>query len=75
MYNDALTQLNAACLKIPNEIYARHLLLTRHQKLEETIDEFLLALNNLAGDCNFVDVTTTEHERRSSTNDVRAQWW
>ena len=60
-YDDAVKQLDAAYLKTPNEIYARHLLSTRHQKPEETIDEFLLALNNLAGDCNFVAVTANEH--------------
>ena len=60
-YDAALKQLDAAYLKTPNEIYARHLLSTRHQKPEENIDEFLLALNNLAGDCNFTAVTAIEH--------------
>ena len=60
-YDEAIKALNDAYLKTPNEVYARHLLSTRHQKPEESIDEFLLSLNNLATDCNFTAVTASQH--------------
>ena len=60
-YEDAMKKLDAAYLKPPNEIYARHLLSTRVQKPDESLDEFLLTLNTLASDCNFKAVSAAEN--------------
>lgn len=65
-YEEAMKALNAAYIKPPNEIYARHMLSTRTQKPEETTGEFLLCLNNLASDCSFKAVTAEEIVRNSS---------
>lgn len=51
-YKHALAKLDAAYIKTPNEICARHLLSTRIQNPGETLDEFILALNTLASDEN-----------------------
>ena len=60
-YDEAIKALDDAYLKTPNEVYARHLLSTRSQKPEESIDEFLLSLNNLATDCKFTAVTASQN--------------
>ena len=67
-YNDAVEKLNAAYLKTPNEIYARHLLASRTQKPGENLDEFILALNTLASDCKF-EAVSAEQNRCSFVRD------
>ena len=43
-------------MKRANEIFARHLLATRKQQPNETLDEFLQSLKILSRDCNFKNV-------------------
>ena len=43
-------------MKPANEIFARHLLATRKQQSNETLDEFLQSLKILSRDCNFKNV-------------------
>ena len=43
-------------VKPANEIFARHLLATRKQQPNETLDEFLQSLKILSRDCNFRNV-------------------
>lgn len=64
-YDDAIKKLEAAYLKPPSEIHARHLLQTRAQRSEESIDAFLLVLNRLASDCAFKDVTAKIYREKS----------
>ena len=56
-FKDAIDLLNATYLKPPNEVHSRHLLHSRTQQPEETVDAYLLALNSLALNCSFKDVT------------------
>ena len=56
-YEDAIKLLESVYIKPPSEIHARHLLHSRTQRSDESIDAYLLALNRLASDCCFKDVT------------------
>ena len=47
----------------PNELFARHLLLTSKQKYGQTLDDFLLSLQKLARDCNFRSVSGEQYEQ------------
>ena len=64
-YDDAIKKLEAAYLKPPSEIHARHLLQTRAQRAEESIDAYLLVLNRLASDCAFKDVSSKIYREES----------
>ena len=44
-YAAAIAILEALFVKPTNEIYARHLLATRRQRINETLDEYLQLLN------------------------------
>ena len=57
-YDNAVAALRRLYVKPRNEIFARHLLATAQQKDEdgESIDEFVLRLNGLSQNCNFVAV-------------------
>lgn len=59
-YETAESTLQALYVKPKNEIFARHVLATRHQESHETLDQFLQALKFLAKDCNFNAVTAKE---------------
>ena len=52
-YAAAIEILQVLFVKPRNEIFARHLLATRHQQPRETLDEYLQALKTLSKDCNF----------------------
>ena len=56
-YDNAVAALKRLYVKPRNEIFARHLLATAQQKDGESIDEFVLRLNGLSQNCNFVAVT------------------
>ena len=56
-YTQALGLLQAQFNKQKNEIYARYLLTTRRQKTEESIDEYLTALKQLAKPCQYKQVS------------------
>ena len=60
-YDDAIATLTKVYVKPKNEIFARHLLATAKQVAGESIDDFILRLNELAKECNFVAVTATEY--------------
>ncbi|XP_068235942.1 uncharacterized protein [Palaemon carinicauda] len=47
-------------MKPNNEIFARHLLATRRQNSDKSLDQFLQALKLLAKDCQFKSVTVEE---------------
>ena len=59
-YETAESTLQALYVKPKNEIFARHVLATRRQESNETLDQFLQALKLLARDCNFKAVTANE---------------
>ena len=63
-YEDAIEKLKDLYDKPKNEIFARHLLAIAHQENGESLDEFVLRLNQLAKDCNFVDVTANEYQQQ-----------
>ena len=64
-YADAIKLLESAYVKPPNEIHARHLLHSRIQRTDESIDDYLLALNRLASDCSFEDVSAKLYREES----------
>ena len=64
-YDDAIKKLEAAYLKPPSEIHARHVLQTRAQRPDESIDAYILVLNRLASDCAFKDVTAKIYREES----------
>ena len=56
-FDDAIKILEAAYVKPPNDVHSRHLLHSRVQGTDESIDGYVVALNSLASDCTFKDVT------------------
>ena len=64
-YEDAIKLLESAYVKPPSEIHARHLLHSRIQRPDESIDAYLLALNRLASDCSFKDVSAKLYREES----------
>ena len=64
-YGVAVGILQALFVKPRNEIFARHILATRCQKPNETLDEFLHSLKTLSKDCNFQSVTTSKYREES----------
>ena len=64
-FDDAIKKLESVYLKPPSEIHARHLLQTRIQRADESIDAYLLVLNRLASNCGFKDVTAKIYREES----------
>ena len=64
-YEDALRKLKSQYEKPVNSIYARHILATRKQLPEETLDDFLRNLRILARDCDFKDVTADIYQQEA----------
>ena len=60
-YKSAIETLQNIYVKPTNEIYARHMLATRRQQPDETLDEYLQALKTLSKDCNFQSVTAAKY--------------
>ena len=56
-FTDAITILEGIYVRPRNEVYARHLVSSRKQQDHESVDEFMNALDLLAKDCSFADVT------------------
>ena len=56
-YSEALELLQNHFIKPKNVCYARHLLITRKQKSEESINDYITALRQLVRDGNYVAVT------------------
>ena len=55
--------LEGLFVKKPNEIFSRHLLATRRQKPEESLREYLQALQTLSKDCDCQNVTGEEYRK------------
>ena len=55
-YESAKETLRKKYVKPANEIFARHLLATRKQQPNETLDELLQSLKILSRDCNFRNI-------------------
>ena len=64
-YGAAVGILQALFVKPRSEIFARHILATRCQQPNETLDEFLQSLKTLSKDCNFQSVTTSKYREES----------
>ena len=60
-YESAVAKLERSYVKVPNEVFARHLLATRQQQSGESIDEFLRELHKLRKNCNFKAVTAEKY--------------
>ena len=61
-YDDATEVLKHAYHKRKNVIFARHVLMTRVQKSDETIAKYVYALKTLSKDCEFNAVTAEQHK-------------
>ena len=55
-------------MKTPNNVFARHLLAMRQQKLGESLDEFFRELEKLKKNCNFSDYTAEECSNEAMRN-------
>ncbi|XP_064086095.1 uncharacterized protein LOC135201146 [Macrobrachium nipponense] len=60
-FESAIAKLESAYIKLPNEVFARHVLATRRQQSGESLDEFLRELHKLSKDCNFQAVTAEQY--------------
>nr|XP_037870350.1 uncharacterized protein LOC119629239 [Bombyx mori] len=68
-YEEAITILQKLYVKLKNLIFARHMLATRKQRPEESIDTYLQALKLLSKDCDFVAVDA-ETNKNDSVRDA-----
>jgi hypothetical protein len=57
--------LEALFVKPSNEIFAWHLLATRSQRTNETLDKYLQVLKTLSKDCNFKNATAVQYRDKS----------
>ena len=64
--HDYSTAMNALeiFVKPTNSILCRHLLATRRQQTDESVDQYLQSLKRLAKDCDFQAVTGNTSERQ-----------
>ncbi|XP_064080564.1 uncharacterized protein LOC135197423 [Macrobrachium nipponense] len=62
-FESAIAKLESAYVKLPNEVFARHVLATRRQQSGESLDEFLRELHKLSKDCNFQAVTAEQYRQ------------
>ena len=68
-YEDEVRILKSLYVKTKNTVYARHLLVSRHQLQGETLPEYLQVLKSLAKDCTFSEVTAATY-RQELNRDV-----
>ena len=61
-YENVITTLERVYVKGKNNVFARYLLVSRQQRSDETIAEYLRALKGLAKDCKFADVTADQYK-------------
>ena len=61
-YENAKTALRNTFCKRKNVVFARHVLMTRVQRTDESIAEYVHNLQTLAKDCDFEAVTAQEHK-------------
>ena len=62
---EAVDLLKKLYIKPKNEIFARHLLVTRQQQPGESLDKYLQALKTLSKGCNFKSVTAVQNREES----------
>ena len=67
-FDNAVKVLKSQYQKPVNEIYARHVLSTRRQLPDESIDDYVQNLRVLARKCNFQDVTAAVYQEESIRN-------
>ena len=67
-YPTAIELLGQSYKKVVNTIYAQHVLATRKQHSDESIDDYVRNLKLLAKDCEFAAVTALEHQNLSIRN-------
>ena len=65
-FNEAIATLKNLFEKPVNETYARHLLSTRRQLADESIDQYMQALKALAKPCNFKAVNAVDHQSEAT---------
>ena len=79
-YDAATTKLGDIYMLQDNVVFARHILATRKEKSEETIDVYAQSLQQLAKLCKFEAFTATVHSNKAirdafitglSSNDIR----
>ena len=59
-YSTAMNVLEEIFVKPKNSVFCRHLLATRRQQTDESVDQYLQSLKRLAKDCDFQAVTATQ---------------
>ena len=62
-YEDALDVLKRTFIKRKNDVFARHLLATRKQRIGESLEQFLQALKVLSKDSSFRAVNAEEYRQ------------
>ena len=60
-YDSVKNTLEKLYVKSPNEVFARHLLATRHQQCSETLDVFFQNIRKLSKDCKFKAVSAEQY--------------
>ena len=60
-YDAAITTMKNLFVKPKNEIYARHMLASAQQNVNESIDEFVLRINKLSQECDFTGVNAQQY--------------
>ena len=77
-YETAVASLKSAYKKEVNLIYAQHVLATRKQQSEESVDDFIRQLRLLAKNCGFAAVTAQEnhdlHVRNAFISGIRTPY-
>ena len=61
-YDGAITALKNLFVKPKNQVYARHMLASAQQNVCESIDEFVLRINKLSQECDFVAVNAQQYQ-------------
>ena len=62
-YESAITVLQEGHVKPQNEIYARHVLTKRRQKMNKSMETYFQILKCLSKDCNFAAMTAEQHRQ------------
>ena len=60
-YSEGIKLLRGHYVKETNPLFARHILATRRQSSDETLDEYVSALHELSRKCKFVNVTAEKY--------------
>ena len=67
-YKRAIEMLQKFFVKLRKEIYARHLLATAQQNIDESIDEFISRIDKLSQNCSFTAVTALQYKGAMKTD-------